>query len=126
MVEGWTGSSGGSAYGGELGDGLRDRCRVHRVAAAPVVVFDDPLALLLLGERDVEVEVEVAAERGRPGKRPPHPPLVRLQLRERRPRHRRKRDVVVRQVDEAVEPSAIAEQAPTPTSSPPFTIAPVA
>ena len=79
--------------------------RVHRVAAAPVVVFDGPLALLLLGERDVEVEVEVAAERGRPGKRPPHPPLVRLQLRERRPRHRRKRDVVVRQVDdEAVEP----------------------
>ena len=70
-----------------------------------VVVFDAPLALLLLGERDVEVEVEVAAERGRPGKRPPHPPLVRLQLRERRPRHRRKRDVVVRQVDdEAVEP----------------------
>ena len=80
-------------------------CRVHRVAAALVVVFDDALALLLLGERDVEVEVEVAAERGRPGKRPPHPPLVRLQLRERRPRHRRKRDVVVRQVDdEAVEP----------------------
>jgi hypothetical protein len=29
------------------------------------------LALLLLGEADVEVEVEVAAERGRPGKRPP-------------------------------------------------------
>jgi hypothetical protein len=63
----------GSAEGRELGDGLRDRCRVHRVAAALVVVFDDPLALLLLGERDVEVEVEVAAERGRPGKRPPHP-----------------------------------------------------
>ena len=64
-----------------------------------------PLALLLLGERDVEVGVEVAAERGRPGKRPAHPPLVRLQLRERRPRHRRQRDVVVGQVDgEAVEP----------------------
>ena len=48
--------------------------------------------------------VEVAAERGRPGKRPAHPPLVRLQLRERRPRHRPERDVVVRQVDdEAVE-----------------------
>src|ERR1700736_4658647 len=95
----------GSACGRELGDGLRARCRGHRVAAAPVVVVDAPLALLLLGERDVEVEVEVAAERGCPGKRPPHPPLVRLQLRERRPRHRRKRDVVVRQVDdEAVEP----------------------
>src|SRR5271166_3232038 len=95
----------GSAHGRELGDGLRDRCRDHRVAAAPVVVFDDPLALLLLGDRDVEVVVEVAAERGRPRKPPPHPPLIRLQRRERRPRHRRKRDVVVRQVDdEAVEP----------------------
>ena len=60
---------------------------------------------MLLGERDVEVEVEVAAERGRPGERPPHPLFVRLQLRERRPRHRRKRDVVIGQVDdEAVEP----------------------
>ncbi len=95
----------GSARGRELGDRLRDRCRVHRVAAAPIVVFDAPLALLLLGEGDVEVGVEIAAERGRPGKRPPHPLLVRLQLGERRPRHRRERDVVVRQMDdEAVEP----------------------
>src|SRR3984893_5226356 len=71
----------------------------------PVVVLVASLALLLLGDRDVQVEVEVAAERGRPGKRPPQPPLVRLQFRERRSRHRRKRDVVVRQVDgEAVEP----------------------
>ena len=77
----------------------------NALPAAPVVVFDAPLALLLLGDRDVEVEVEVAAERGRPGKRPPHPPLVRLQLRERRPRHRPEHHVVVRQVDgEAVEP----------------------
>src|SRR6058998_2519110 len=95
----------GSGHGRELGDRLRNRRHVHRVAAALVVVFDDSLALLLLGERDVEVEAEVAAERGRPGKRPPHPPLVRPQLRERRPRHRRERDVVVGQVDdEAVEP----------------------
>src|SRR5258707_2200402 len=95
----------GPACGRELSDRLRHRGRVHRVAAALVVVFYDPLALLLLGERDVEVEVEVAPERGHPGKRPPHPPLVRLQLRERCPRHRRKCDVVVRQVDdEAVEP----------------------
>src|SRR5258708_16617357 len=70
----------GPACGRELSDRLRDRCRVHRVAAALVVVFYDPLALLLLGERDVEVEVEVAPERGHPGKRPPHPPLVRLHL----------------------------------------------
>src|SRR5213592_3336289 len=48
----------------------------------------------------MEVVVESVAERGRPGKRPPHPPLVRLQLRERRPRYRRQRDVVVRQVDD--------------------------
>src|ERR1700730_9628583 len=72
---------------------------------APVVVFDGPLALLFLGERDVEVEVEFPAERGRPGEAPAHPLLVRPQLRERRPRHRRKRDVVVGQVDDqAVEP----------------------
>src|SRR5439155_19550658 len=78
-------------------------CRPRRLA--PVVVFDGPLALLLLGERDVEVEVEVPAERGRPGEAPAHPLLVCLQFRERSPRHRRKRDVVVGQVDdEAVEP----------------------
>ena len=72
---------------------------------APVVVFDASLALLLPGESDAEVEVEVASERGRPGERPPHPPLVGLQLRERRPRHRRQRDVVVGQVDDdTVEP----------------------
>src|SRR6185437_6936011 len=51
----------GSAGGRKLSDGLRDRRRVHRVAAALVVVFDTPLALLLLGERDAEIEVEVAA-----------------------------------------------------------------
>ena len=94
----------GPAYRRQLGDEFRDRRHVHRVAAALVVVFDRPVALLILGERDVEVEVEVAVERGRPRKRPPHPLLVGLQLRERRPRHRRKSDVVVRQVDdEAVE-----------------------
>src|SRR2546421_7467057 len=54
----------GSDSGRQLGDRLRDRRRVHRVAAAPVVVFDAPLALLLLAEPDVEVEVEIAAERG--------------------------------------------------------------
>src|SRR5258708_3408880 len=96
----------GSGHGRVRGDGLWDLCRrVHRVAAALIVVFDAPLALLLLGERDVEVEVEVAAARGGQWKGPPHPPLVRLQLRERRQRYHRKRDVVVGQVDdEAVEP----------------------
>jgi len=63
----------------------------------------------------VEVGVEVAAGRGRPGETPPHAPLIRLQLRERRPRHRRKRDVVIGQVHgEAVNPSAIVEQVCTP------------
>src|SRR5262249_29208558 len=56
---------------------------------APVVVFDASLALLFLGKPDAEVEVEVAARRGRPGKRPSHPPLIRLQLREGGPRHGR-------------------------------------
>src|SRR5260370_28287996 len=37
--------------------------RVQRMAAAPVVVFVTSLALLLLGDRDVEVAVEVAAVR---------------------------------------------------------------
>src|SRR2546425_4939101 len=102
-VRGYVGSAHSRAGDRPLGGGFR--LGIQRVVAALVVVFDVPLALLLLGDRDVEVEVEVAAERGRPGKRPAHPPLVRLQLRERRPRHRRKRDVVVGQVDdEAVEP----------------------
>src|SRR3989338_5550035 len=53
----------GSGHGRGLGDrslaaGFPDQRRL-----APVVVFDEPLALLLLGERDVEVGVEVAAER---------------------------------------------------------------
>src|SRR5262249_48928695 len=50
----------GSGHGRVLGDGLRDLCCVHRVAAVLVVIFDASLALLLLRERDVEVEVEVA------------------------------------------------------------------
>src|SRR5207244_5747134 len=70
----------GSGHGRDLGDRplLPRRGAApdqRRARLAPVVVFDASLALLLLGEADVEVEVEVAAERGRPGKRPPHPPL---------------------------------------------------
>src|SRR5687768_879461 len=63
-----------------------------------VVVFDDAGALLLLAERHAVVVVEVALERGRPRKRPPHPLLVGLQLRERRARHRPKHHVMVGQV----------------------------
>ena len=64
------------------------RRRVHHVAVAPVVVFDAPFALLRLGDGDVEVEIEIAAQRRRPGKAPPHPPLIGLELGERRARHR--------------------------------------
>src|SRR4029077_20268993 len=96
----------GSAGGCELDDDWRwGCCFVHRVAAALVVLIDGSRALLLLDERDVKVEVELAVERGDPGKGPSHSTLVGLQLREWRQRHRRKCDVVVRQMDgEAVEP----------------------
>src|SRR5262249_55210923 len=72
---------------------------------ALIVVFDASLALLLLlDERDVEVGVELAAVRGRPGKSPPHPALVRLNLREWCQRDAPQHHVVVCQVNrEAVE-----------------------
>jgi hypothetical protein len=52
-----------SGHDAQFGDsslaaGLQDRRHVHR----PVVVIDGPRPLLLLCERDAEVEVEVAAE----------------------------------------------------------------
>ena len=95
----------GPARGGEASDGLGDRGRLHGVAAALVIIFDASLALLLFRHRDVEIEVEVAGERRSPGKGPTHSPLIRLQLRERCPRHCRKRDVVICQMhDEAIEP----------------------
>src|SRR6266513_1911479 len=65
-VRGHVGSGRGREGDRPLAAGFRDQRRL-----APVIVFDAPLALLLLGEPDVEVEVEVAAERGRPWKRPP-------------------------------------------------------
>src|SRR5262249_61906514 len=49
-----------------------------------VVVFDAAFTLLLFGEPDVELAVELGAVRGRPGERPAHPLLVRLKRRERR------------------------------------------
>src|SRR5260370_27564548 len=88
-VRGHVGSGHGCDHGDRpLAAGFPPPRAYRPLRLAPVVIFDAPLALLLLGEPDVEVEVEVAAERGRPGNRPPHPPLVRLELRERRPRHR--------------------------------------
>ena len=89
----------GSSHGRVLRVGQRDLCRVQRGTAALVVVFDASLALLFFGDRDVEVEVEVAAVRGCPGKRPPHPPLVGPELLERRIRDRPEHHVVVGQVN---------------------------
>src|SRR5262249_7597245 len=66
----------GSGHGREGGSPLAAGLRSPRVLA-PVVVFD-ALALLLLGEPDGEVGVEIAGGRGRPRERPPEPPLVRL------------------------------------------------
>src|SRR5215472_14256759 len=68
----------GSASRRHLDDGALAAGFLPR-RSAPIVVVDT-VALLLLGEPDAEVEVEVAAEGGRPGKRPAQPPLVRLQL----------------------------------------------
>src|SRR5688500_8881657 len=95
--------------------GCRARGYLGDRLLALVVVFDASRALLFLGEPDAEVEVEVAAERGGPGEGPLHPARVLLQLRERRPRHRRKRNVVVGQVDsEAVEPVCYRRAGRTP------------
>src|SRR5229473_3359054 len=74
--------------------------QVHRAE----VVLDGSRLPLLLGVRHLEVVVEVAVERRRPGEAPAHPPLVRVQFRERSPRPRAERDVVIREVDDgAVE-----------------------
>src|SRR5216684_8331965 len=59
------------------------------------VVLDGTRPPLLLCVRHMEVVVEVAAERRRPGEAPAHPLLVRLQLRKRSPRHNVERDVVI-------------------------------
>src|SRR5919205_1039842 len=64
-----------------------------------VVVVNAPGPLLLLGDRCVEVVVEVAALRRRPGEGPPHPPLVGLEGGDRGPGDGDHRDVVVLEVD---------------------------
>src|SRR5213594_1398491 len=72
----------------ELGDegiilARHGQSQIHRAE----VVLDSSRLPLLLGVRHMEVVVESVAGRGRPGKRPPHPPFVRLQLRNRAPGH---------------------------------------
>src|SRR5687767_6393292 len=49
--------------------------------------------------RGLEVVVEVAPERRRPGEGPTHPAVEGLQFRDRRTRHRREGDVMVGQVN---------------------------
>src|SRR5579883_2630264 len=53
----------GSGHGREAGgSSLRGfRLYVQSLAAGLVIVFDGPGALLLLGDRDVEVKIEIAA-----------------------------------------------------------------
>src|SRR6266436_8182074 len=90
--------------------GLR-RPHVHRAE----VVLNDSRLPLLLGVRRLEVVVEVAVERRRPGEAPAHPPLVRLQFRQRSPRHRAEGDVVIRKVDDgAVEAVRDRRAGPAP------------
>ena len=86
---------GGHAVGAE-------RLDEAHVAVGEVVL--DDAAHLLLGERRVEVVVEVAVQRRRPRKRPAHPALVGRELVDRCARDRDERDVVVLEVrDRAVE-----------------------
>ena len=87
-----------------------DRFHTMKLNGAATLIIQ-PTANLSASIPKRGVVDEVAAERGCPGKRPLHPLLERLQLRERCPRHRHQGDVVVCQMDDgAIEPSAIAEQ----------------
>src|SRR5262249_59641925 len=70
-----------------------------------IVVLEAAATLLQLGQRDIEVEVEVTAVRGRPGKRPAHALPEGVELCEWRPRYRPQHDVVVGQVyGDSIEP----------------------
>ena len=56
-------------------------------------------------KRTLKSSLKSLLERRRPRERPTHPLLERLELRERRARHRRERDVVILEVDgDPVEP----------------------
>src|ERR1051325_10003549 len=88
----------GAAHGRALRSPLGDCGIAVARRGRPVVVVNRSRPLLLLGDRDIEVEVEVAAKRRRPRKIPPHPPLEALQLRERCPRYRPEHHIVVGEV----------------------------
>ena len=72
-----------AGVGGDVGAGHgRDIAYASRVgyrAERAVVVVDAAGALLLLGERGVEVVVEIAVQRRGPRKRPAHAALVGLE-----------------------------------------------
>ena len=93
----------GSAHRRERDDAAAFRRFAPRSFSLEVVF--DSFALLRLGERGIEVGIEITAEGGSPRKRPAQPPLVGRELRERCPRHRPQHRVVVGQVNgDPVEP----------------------
>src|ERR1700733_6000405 len=57
------GSPIGSARRREPGDSIGNLRRGERMVAAPIIVFNPSRALLFLGDRDIEIEVEVVAGR---------------------------------------------------------------
>jgi hypothetical protein len=65
----------GAGHGREIAYASRVGCRAERA----VVVVDAAGALLLLGERGVEVVIEIAVQRRGPRERPAHAALVGLE-----------------------------------------------
>lgn len=65
----------GASHGREIAYASRVGCRAERA----VVVVGAAGALLLLGERGVEVVIEIAIQRGGPRKRPAHTTFVGLE-----------------------------------------------
>ena len=83
----------------------------------PFIVVFGILADLVVVERDVVVEVEVAAERRHPREAPAHAPLERFDL-GKRPRDTAVNVVALRKVDDrAVEMIGEEEQLGQPSSS---------
>ena len=72
-------------------EAARAAAALAEIVAVPDAAFDG--AALLLGEGDIEVEVEIAADRRRPREAPPHPLPVSEECRERRTRHGGERHV---------------------------------
>src|SRR6516165_12588824 len=88
----------GASPGGVLDNDGGKRRPGHCVSAATVVIFAVAVALLRLSDGNVEVVIEGAALRRRPGKSPAHPLFERLQLRKRRAGYRPEHHIVVGEV----------------------------